>query len=208
MITTRLGYKVPKWHLTFLGFSQVVSGWTHFHNWTRPALGSGPNRFARTTLWDVICGWGMADTIHDVLNRKKRTDHRYRSGSDAPDLGVSEVLRVLFSLRVFGSHSEGTPSPGPSRCIPKRFFKFNFRATGCCLFERLALHALFLSRSIQGMTEYHRIRTSYICFERYLFHFYFIRRENMQYEIDAIANEAGWFKGAHEKMEEEFYGNL
>ena len=26
----------------------------------------------------------------------------------------------------------------------------------------------------------------------------------MQYEIDAIANEAGWFKGAHEKMGEEF----
>ena len=26
----------------------------------------------------------------------------------------------------------------------------------------------------------------------------------MQYEIDAIANESGWFKGAHEKMGKEF----
>jgi len=154
VITTPLDCKVPKWHLTFLGFSWVVSDWTH------PALGSGPNSFARTTHWEVICGWGMADSLHDVRNRKKRTDSRYRSGQDVPNLGTSELLRVLFSLRVFGSHSEDTPSPGPSRCIPKWSFKFNFPATGCWLFERIAIHALFPSRSIQGMTEYHRIRAN------------------------------------------------
>lgn len=115
---------------------------------------------ARTTASDVISGWRMSDSLHEVLNRKKRTDSRYRSGQDVPNLGASELLRVLFSLRVFGSHSEDTPSPGPSRCIPKWSFKFNFPATGCWLFERLAIHALFPSRSTQEMTEYHRIRAN------------------------------------------------
>ena len=86
MITTRLGHKVPKWRLSFLGFSQAVSGWSHIHNWAFSFQGLGLSRSARTTVADVISGWGMADTPQNALNRKSknRTDHRYRSGQDMP----------------------------------------------------------------------------------------------------------------------------
>ena len=32
----------------------------------------------------------------------------------------------------------------------------------------------------------------------------FNKEKNMKYEIDAMSNESGWFKGAHEKMGKEF----
>ena len=103
MITTRLGYKVPKWYLTFLEFSQVISGWTYFYNWASPPLGSRPNRFARNTLWNVIGGWGMANTLHDALNRKRRADSRCRSGWDVQDGKFRK--NILFGIASSSRHA-------------------------------------------------------------------------------------------------------
>ncbi len=68
------------------GESAVRCGYNHW--WSKAFLiGFSANTFnnlGRTTESDVISGWGMASSIHDVINSKTRTDNRCRSGADVP----------------------------------------------------------------------------------------------------------------------------
>mgnify|MGYP001166714597 FL=1 len=150
MITTRLGHQVPRWHLACLGFSQVLSGWSHIHNWAVSSHSSRLSGSARITVSDVISGWGMSDTLHDVLNRKRRTDHRYRSGQDVPALGASKASRFLSPSGVCQSCSKDRQIPRFSRCISELFLKFNYLVTGSRRFRRLSIRALSTRRSACG----------------------------------------------------------
>jgi hypothetical protein len=59
MIITRLGYKVPKWYLTFLEFSQVISGWTYFYNWAACSRGLGQvaRKGPRWVMQSLVGDW-------------------------------------------------------------------------------------------------------------------------------------------------------
>jgi hypothetical protein len=69
----------------------------------------------------------MANAIHDVLNRKRRTDSRYRSGQDVPPLSRSRFLSPSGICHRCSQDSQIPRFPG---CVSKFLSKFKSPAEG------------------------------------------------------------------------------
>ncbi len=83
--------------------------------------GPGSSCSERAAVGDAIFGWGLVNVIHDVLNRKKRTDHLYHSGQNVPSLGTPHSI-FLSGMSQSSSKETHTPrSPKRISRFPSRF---------------------------------------------------------------------------------------
>ena len=83
-------------HYEIAAYGESAMRWGYNYWWSKAFLiGFNADTFknsGRTTEADVISGWGMTCSIHDVLNARTRADNRCRSGADVPN----EFARTIF----------------------------------------------------------------------------------------------------------------
>jgi len=78
-------------------------------------------------MGDAISGWRPVNVSHDVLSRKKRTDHRYHSGQDVPSLGTPHSISLSGMSQ---SCSKETQTPRSPKRISKFFRSVKSLAAG------------------------------------------------------------------------------
>ena len=96
---------VENFKIAAYGESAVLWGYNHFKSNALFSFSLTANIWAhrgRITQVHVICGWGVARTIFDVVNARSRADQRCRSGQDVPTLEMFGRVSTPWARLCYG----------------------------------------------------------------------------------------------------------
>ncbi len=155
-------------HYEIAAYGESAMRWGYNYWWSKAFLiGFNAETFknlGRTTEADVISGWGMASSIHDVLNSRLRADNRCRSGADVPTLSLFGFADTPWARLGYGRQWLTQKLTGFKKKYVIRFIEFSMDshrsdsfkidplAFGRCCWWTLSEFPSFLNRHPQFMS--------------------------------------------------------